>query len=593
MLKIKNRSKLPLLRTRLVMLCVGTILIVLTVSLTVFLVLINNVLGSSLKSDLEFALRETSNNLSIKATLVEDVLQAIRKDEILLAALSGKGLVPKTSEQSDTEDALRAAADLYSDKNIESISLPFIDMVYLFDLNGVFNNSAYGQFLSAVQAQTDSEYQRLYLSFVESGKDVSIEKKGNHVNIIYTLYNEWMEPIGTAIFAINCSAIEAVMSKAEDYKNAFWAVFDKEGISVMQSGTSALSPSDEQYISSVHKNNTYEYQIDDTGYLVYTQFLSMGLRCAIGVPADQLSVLLYRAVLPYFCVTVILVLIVGALLFVAILRLTKPLFEVATNLQRVAEKHFDVKLPPYNNEEFNTISTTFNSMTDTIHHLINDVYETKLLAKESEITVLQSQVNPHFMYNVLHTIALKAKMDGNEDVYKMASNFAGLTKARLSHSGDDKVSLEQELQYVRFYLDLQKYRFNERLKYSIVVENPCLLKCRVPRLMLEMIVENAVVHGIEPKADPGNVFIDISQSEQGITILIEDDGVGFVGHDGFVPLPLQPKAATDNAHNHIALNNAYKLLHHFYGDGYGISIQSRQDVGSVVKILIPKEEDDV
>lgn len=97
----------------------------------------------------------------------------------------------------------------------------------------------------------------------------------------------------------------------------------------------------------------------------------------------------------------------------------------------------------------------------------------------------QSQINPHFLYNVLHTISLKAKLDGNEDIHHMASSFAKLTQARLSHNADDKITLEQELQYVKFYLDLQKYRFEEKLQYYIMVQNNDLLHYTIPRLTVE------------------------------------------------------------------------------------------------------------
>ncbi len=144
------------------------------------------------------------------------------------------------------------------------------------------------------------------------------------------------------------------------------------------------------------------------------------------------------------------------------------------------------------------MSQAFNAMTDTIDHLINDVYEKKLIAMDSELRFLQSQVNPHFMYNVLCSIALMAQMDGNTDIQKMASNFAGLTQARLSSGGDIKIPLAQELQYAKFYIELQQMRFGNKISYQVSVSDEALLSCLVPKLTLEMLVENAVGHGIEP-----------------------------------------------------------------------------------------------
>lgn len=585
--KVKN--KLPSLRIRLVSLCVFFIVIALILSTSVFLFLINNVLGTYMKRDLEFALRETGNNLFNKTVLMEDTLLRIRQDTALMSALSGDGLLEEKYENKLTSKALESAADLFSDKNTENLSGPFIDMVYLFDLNGILNMCTYEGQLSVTKQQMDLEYTRIYKEFLKRGNDTAIVPGTNHVNVIYTLYDAWLEAKGTVIFAMRYEAFSELLNKTNDYKNSFWLVFDEDGTAILNSSDITLSAQDALKLSSYAQANTFNVSLSVGDYLVSSRTLNMGLRCAIGVPANTLSLILYQAVLPYLFVAAGLLLLIGFLLFFLIMHLTKPLTEVANNLQKVAEKNFSVKLPTYNYEEFHTIGVTFNLMTETINYLVNDVYEKQLIAKDSEIKVLQSQINPHFMYNVLHSIALKAKLDGNEEVYKMARNFAGLTRARLSHNGDDKISIEMELQYVRFYLELQKIRFEDKLNYCINVETPELLNCLIPRLVVEMIVENAVTHGIEPKGEPGCVFVDVSQVDDSLVIIIEDDGVGFEGQDGFVQLPLIIKSNEGHG-NQVALNNSYKLIHHFYGEDYGISIQSRRDVGTVVKIQIPKEK---
>lgn len=586
----QNKAQLPSLRLRLVALCMGAILVMLIISVSVLLLLLTNVMGAYVKNNIEFTLKETSNNLAVKTSMLEDMLLRLRSDDVLITALGGEGLVAEMHERSATSEALRDNADLYANRNIDTLSEPFVDMVYLFDANGVFNRAAYTDYLLSRQEQIDKEYSALCNEFLKQGTDVSVTTSATHINIIYTLYSEWMEPLGTVIFALNKSAVSQLMEGTSVYSGAFWTLFDKHSTPVMQSENTSLTKSDEVAVSTMRKDSVNEYDANGVRYLMYTQVMSMGLRCCIGVPQNQLSVLLLDAVLPYLFLTVSLLMVIAALMFWQVMRLTKPLAVIAGNLQQVADKHFDVKLPAYNCQEYETIGTTFNSMTQTINHLINDVYEKKLMAMGSEIQMLQSQINPHFMYNVLHTIALKSKMDGDEEVYKMISNFAGLTRARLSHKGNDKISIEQELQYVRFYLELQQVRFEDKLQYHICLQNDELLHMLIPRLTLEMIVENAVVHGIEPKDGPGNVYIDISRDKNGVLILIEDDGVGFAGQDGEVRLPLPEKETESHVNNHIALNNAYKLMKYFYGEEYGITIRSRRNVGTVVQILIPAEE---
>lgn len=236
------------------------------------------------------------------------------------------------------------------------------------------------------------------------------------------------------------------------------------------------------------------------------------------------------------------------------------------------------------------MSQAFNAMTDTIDHLINDVYEKKLVAMDSELRFLQSQVNPHFMYNVLCSIALMAQMDGNTDIQKMASNFAGLTQARLSSGGDIKIPLAQELQYAKFYIELQQMRFGNKISYQVSVSDETLLSCLVPKLTLEMLVENAVGHGIEPKEGPGTVRVSVGCSENGaLELVVTDDGVGFAGQNGEIRLPLD-LPAVGSRHNRVALNTVYQMLKHLYGPEYGIRITSFENSGTKVTILLPKED---
>ena len=326
-----------------------------------------------------------------------------------------------------------------------------------------------------------------------------------------------------------------------------------------------------------------------------------GISCSAKPPAWGCTVLsvfrrcrscgcLYQVAAPYVIACVLLLLAVAAVMFFAVMRRLRPLQEMTLQLRQVAQQNFSVKLPQYDCQEFSTMSQAFNAMTDTIDHLINDVYEKKLIAMDSELRFLQSQVNPHFMYNVLCSIALMAQMDGNTDIQKMASNFAGLTQARLSSGGDIKIPLAQELQYAKFYIELQQMRFGEKISYQVSVSDETLLSCLVPKLTLEMLVENAVGHGIEPKEGPGTVRVSVGCTENGaLELVVTDDGVGFAGQNGQIPLPLD-LPAVGSRHNRVALNTVYQMLKHLYGPEYGIRITSFENSGTKVTILLPKED---
>ena len=267
--------------------------------------------------------------------------------------------------------------------------------------------------------------------------------------------------------------------------------------------------------------------------------------------------------------------------------LTRPLKEVTGRLMEVKEGNFETKLPEYSSQEFHEISHTFNEMTAYISHLINQVYEKQLSIKELEVKFLQMQMNPHFMFNVLNTIALEAKMNGDEEVYKMISSFAQLIQAKIYRKNTEKVKIRQELEYVEYYLYLQSYRFGERLSYSVTADEK-LKELYIPKLCIQLIVENAVIHGIEPMMENGVVSVRIYEEGGKLYIETKDNGVGF-GEDGPLIFPMETQEE-DRQHNHVGLNNVHNIIRLMYGEEYGLSGYSRRNGGTSIYICVPLDE---
>lgn len=582
------KKQLPSFRSKLVLLAVGTTTGFIVFCTVFLLLIIYNVLSDYILRDLDFALEETSGNFSVKLQILEDTLLKIRGDAVLMSALAGGGLKAESTDDSPTQTALKNVTDIYSDKNTSALSAPFLEAVYLFDSskNGVCNSVSYHDELYETRLKNDAEYKKLCADFRAMNTDVAVIPGDGRLNCAYRLYDGGFNDRATVIFAVNSGAVEQIMSKPAEYRDAFWFIFDRAGKIVQRGGEVALTEPEIRELSETERTGPLGFKANGVTYRVLTEPIAMGVGAVIGVPSNQLFMLLFDSIKYYIYLLLAALILIGALIFIIIMRISRPIQEIAAKLQLVAEEKFDTKLPEYSSREFSTVSSAFNTMTDTINHLITDVYEKKLLVMDSEMKFLQSQVNPHFMYNVLNTIALKAQLDGNDEVYAMAASFAGLMQARLNHNGDEKITLEQELQYVRFYLELQRFRFEDKLHYRITPCDDELLLCRIPKLTIELIAENAVLHGIESKPTQGNVYIDVYRVESGVEITIEDDGVGFDG-DGYIPLPLPQSSDAGGEHNHIALNNAYKLIKHFYGDDYGIVIQSRKGVGTRVTINIP------
>lgn len=259
---------------------------------------------------------------------------------------------------------------------------------------------------------------------------------------------------------------------------------------------------------------------------------------------------------------------------------------VTEAMKRAAEGDFSVQLAEgISKNEFNDLNVGFNYMIRQINSLIETVYHAELLKKEAEYAALQAQVNPHFLYNTLDTICWQAKLSHNDEIFDTTYALAALLRGTMSNR-DPFVTVEQEIEYVNAYIRIQKSRYRDKISASIAIE-PKLMPFKIPKLILQPVVENAFVHGLEEKCGPGHVRVrGIHNQEEGMAVfMIQDDGVGMTQE--------QIRRALDSRSEEkggFGLSSTHKRIRLLYGDSYGLSIQSEPQKGTTVIIRLPAKE---
>lgn len=214
--------------------------------------------------------------------------------------------------------------------------------------------------------------------------------------------------------------------------------------------------------------------------------------------------------------------------------------------------------------------------------------------RQAQYLALQNQINPHFLYNTLEGIrgaAITAKLD---NVANMTETLATFFRYNISNM-DQLVTLEDELENIQCYYMLQQYRFGERIHLSVNCaeeDRELLYKCRLPKITLQPIVENAIIHGIEQKMDRGNIQIKLVSSAQRLIITVSDDGLGI---DEARLKELNKKLGTafytyvepSEEAGGIAIVNVNNRIQLLFGEEYGINIYSTKNVGTDVEITLP------
>lgn len=236
-------------------------------------------------------------------------------------------------------------------------------------------------------------------------------------------------------------------------------------------------------------------------------------------------------------------------------------------------------------EEVVRLSEDFTGMINKIDHLINEGYVKQLTIMEMKYKMLQQQINPHFLYNTLDTINWKAIQNGNSDISVMIRSLSSMLRGSIN--GRDVISLGEDLRFVEDYITIQGMRFEERLSFEVDIPEE-VYHCPIPRLTLQPIVENCIIHNLEKYSGICRVRIASSVSGERLEITVEDNGRG--ADLKYVEMVLSGRI--DAANSSIGLKNINERLKLSFGGDFGIRVENREPTGTRVTVVLPFEEDD-
>ena len=291
-----------------------------------------------------------------------------------------------------------------------------------------------------------------------------------------------------------------------------------------------------------------------------------------------------------YVMTAIVLVVIAMLISSFIARsITLPIQKLRDSMERVQEGDFkaadDLVIPSQN--EIGSLTTSFNVMTHKIEDLMAQNVHEQELKRKSELKALQSQINPHFLYNTLDSIIWMAEGKKYEDVVLMTASLARLLRQSISNE-DETVLIGQEIQYVKSYLTIQKMRYKDKLEFEINVD-PSINSVHIVKLVLQPIVENAIYHGLKYKKSKGMLTVNGYQKDGNAVIEIADDGVGM---DEETLNRIFEKHKVNYRSNGVGVYNVQRRLCMYYGKEYGLSYKSEKGKGTTVTVVIPIEQEE-
>lgn len=341
--------------------------------------------------------------------------------------------------------------------------------------------------------------------------------------------------------------------------------------------------SDGQYDDNIERldNNIYvltELIQDDIQYYIYYQTQTM--EQITGDLNDQIRDFL----LLFVGVIVVLIVIITVAAVLISLGIIKPVRELYNATQKVARGDFAARARVRTTDEIAELAESFNAMAGNMQGMIRKIKEDEQKMRRTDLRLLQEQINPHFLYNTLDTIVWLIEGDETNQAVNMVVTLSDFFRQVLS-KGKELITIREEEQHIRSYLEIQSVRYHDILEYDIQIDQ-ALYDYRILKLTLQPVVENALYHGIKYKRAKGYIHVNGETDGDLIRLTVRDNGAGMEVEE-LEELRKEIGRPCKETERGFGLANVNERIHMYFGNQYGISIRSVKDKGTIVEIMIP------
>ncbi len=493
--------------------------------------------------------------------------------EVLLAGDKDKSLSQKVYEKMyATLSLLHPSGDIHIIGADSDFHLSLRDFPDIYDLK---RNQNWGNFRLANSSSGAIVYPTLFTS---SGQTEMI------ASVIMTI-REGEDGIGYVAFDVPLEAVRSQVIGTNDLlpinftlmTDNYYLLFNDIGL-----------PAQTQFVNWTHRSQTQEkgFLIEKDGRrnMLYTfqpstdyKFILIG-GLNIDLIAGNLSIVSYllaatALIAIGICITVS---------FIVSRHINLPLQKIVYAMQLMESGDFDQRAEIIDNDEFGYLASQFNGMCRKIKELFQKDHEKQELLRIAEMKNLHSQINPHFLYNTLDSIKWLAKMNHEQEIYTMVKNLGFMLKNSM-HLSREFVTIRESLNTLEAYIGIQQIRFADKFVVDTEIEE-AIMDHKIPTLILQPLVENAMIHGLEPKPGIGTLMIRGFVKQGRLIFQIQDDGIGMEETElAALIASLNDRDGTE----HIGLKNVNQRIKLYYGDAYGVSVESMPGRGSSFTLTLP------
>jgi two-component system sensor histidine kinase YesM len=496
------------------------------------------------------------------------------------------------------EDFLRST--VYSEKHIESAFLANRD----FEIFSYFSQNA-SSFLTGFNLkrfpknELIEKNKKLMTILPTHEEDYFFRSESTVISFIRNYLDIDMLPLSEEVISIfgievNTDFIKEILAPLSVNKEGEVFLLDKEGYLIYQSKEEKNKLSSKEVFNQIDLISREEksgYISDSEGYLFFRSIEKSDWILIYNIQHSSI----FRLINEFKNLGLLLMsLFIITFLFLAMVfsrKLSQPIKNIIIQMKLVESGDLTSEVKVKTQDEIHQLAQAFNRMVRRLNEHINKAYVAQIKQKDTELNAIRTQIRPHYLYNTLEIIRMSALEEDAENTQKMIFALSEQLKYVIGNSGV-KVSLKRELDMIRNYFNIVYIRYEQRIRLEVDIPAE-LYDCEVLKLMIQPIVENAVIHGLKPKKGKGTVKISASIDDDILIIRIIDDGKG-IPHRRLEEVQRGLQTITDHTtdipEENIGLTNVQSRIQLTYGTIYGIHISSKENTGTLTTISIPAEK---
>ncbi|MDQ0113515.1 cache domain-containing sensor histidine kinase [Paenibacillus harenae] len=382
--------------------------------------------------------------------------------------------------------------------------------------------------------------------------------------------------LGIMVVRIDLSVIEVVNSRLQQSLRSRFTIVDEADNIIFNANTSLIGKKFSETVRPDKRDHIIVESVFDRQR--WTTYLYMPMS-ELSAEGDILRQNIYL-----LAILMLLFLVIISIYLSSVI--TRPIKKLMSNILLVEKGQFEHVEDIHSRDEIGLLSTRFNRMSRELKGLVSQIQQEEMKKAAAEIRALQSQINPHFLYNTLGSVKWIASMQQADTIVVMTEALIAMLRYAARAEGA-MVSVREELDNLRNYMTIQQVRYYNRIRMDIFADET-LLEQRMPKLILQPIVENAIFHGLAEKEEDGIVTIRIARGENGFIIDVHDNGEG-MDEETLRLIKASLAGEADNGES-IGLHNVQRRIQLHYGNRYGIECNSAKGAGTTFRIGLPEEE---